>query len=143
MVKIDSDRIRFIPKEERWEPPYEDNVHRPERDEFYVLTIERSCEKPNNHHPNCGCEGRGMDRDREYSSIQITRNFETQTFILYVGGESMVEAQWADTPSGRGPNGHKRVLKQVEMFAKGWMAAEEEVPVWDVQIHPYGKDVTK
>lgn len=139
MVHIDSNRIRYIPPEERWEVPYDDNVHREGRDEFYVLTIGRSCEKPNNHHQDCGCEGREMEKDREFSTIRITRNFETQTFVFYADGESIIEAQWADTPSGQGPNGHKKVLKQVEMFAKGWMVAEEEIPVKNIHLHSEGR----
>lgn len=138
MVVIDSNRIRFIPKEERWEPPYNDNIHRPERDEYYVVTIGRTC-------PECGelgwknssCE---INLHRDLSSIRITRNFESQKFVLYIDGESVVEGQWADTPSGRGPNGHKDVLYEIKMFAKGWMAAEEEIPVQDIHVHSHGID---
>lgn len=135
MVHIDSERIHFIPPDERWEPPYDDNTHRPGRDEFYVLTIARTCNNEDCDEEVCSEHG---SRDR--SSVRITRNFETQTFILYVDGESIVEAQWADTQSGKGPNGHKKVLKQVELFAKGWMAAEEEVPVRDIHVHSHGPE---
>lgn len=134
MIEIDSPRIRFISPDERWEPPYSDNVIRDERDEYYVLSIGRGCDKK-----GCGVVNCSEHSDRDRSSVRITRNFETQKFVLYVDGESVLEAQWADTPSGRGPNGHGKVIKQVELFAKGWMAAEEEVPVKDVHVHSHGR----
>lgn len=137
MAHIDSNRIRFIPPEERWEPEFTDNVHREGRNEYYVTTIVRVCpECEETVERDCECDGRNRP---DLSSMRITRNFETRRFILYVDGESVIEAEWANTPSGQGPNGHKKVLKKVKMFAKGWMVAEEEVPVNNIHLHSEGR----
>lgn len=131
----DYPNVEFIPPDERWGPPYDDNVVREDRDEYFVTAIARSCDDPNCKQGNCN-EHSGHQRD--YRSVRVTRNFETQTFVLYLGGESILTARWADTPSGRGPNGHYRMLMKVKMFAKGWMAAEDEIPVRDIHVHSGG-----
>lgn len=128
--------ITFIPPEERWEEP-KDNTVRDERREYFVTVLCRSCDEPHCNQGNCN---EHSDNPRDYQSMKVTRNFESRVFTLYVGGKSVLSLSWADTPSGRGPNGHKKRLNLIKMFARGWMAAEEEVPVQDIHLHSYGPE---
>lgn len=131
MIEIQRDDMRFIPPDERWEDPWNDNKVREGRDEYYVNVLGVHCPKEGCKQLSCNEHSDG----RDLSAVRITRNYETQKFVLYLDDVAVLEARWADTPSGRGPNGHSKMLERVRLFARGWMAAECEVPVQDVHLH--------